>query len=63
MDISPSIEVDLRATTFMDSSGLAALIQAHRQAPETLVLIDPSKPVRRILTLSGVDTLFPISAS
>lgn len=65
MDISPSIEVDLRATTFMDSSGLAALIAAHRRLakPAALILVDPSKPVRRILTLSGVETLFTVSAT
>lgn len=60
------IWVDLSDTTFMDSSGLHALVQgrAHLdQASRRLVLICPQGPVLRMLTLTGLDQLFEIYAT
>lgn len=51
------LELDLAGVTFIDSSGLAAVIEGHlrlgRQA-RRLVLIDRSPIVQRLLDLSGV---------
>jgi anti-sigma B factor antagonist len=60
------IWVDLSDTTFMDSSGLHALVsvRAHLiEAGRRLVLICPQGPVLRVLTLTGVDQLFEIHAT
>lgn len=53
------VELDLGAVTFIDSSGLAAVIEGHmRLAPQhrRLVLVDRSPIVQRLLDLSGVST-------
>ena len=60
------IWVDLSDTTFMDSSGLHALVTARAhlaQASRRLVLICPQGPVLRVLTLTGLDQLFEIYAT
>lgn len=57
------IELDLRETTFMGSTGLTALIAAHQrlgQVPEAIVLRDPSPAVRRLLDLAGLEDLFTL---
>jgi anti-anti-sigma factor len=46
--------IDLTDTTFMDSSGLAALAIAHKRG-DPIVLRNPSATVRKILTISGLD--------
>ena len=54
---SGDVEVNLTAVTFIDSSGLAALIQAHRSLGgqgRRLTIVEPSTAVQRVLTLSGV---------
>jgi anti-sigma B factor antagonist len=54
------IWVDLSDTTFMDSSGLHALVAARAhltRASRRLVLICPQGPVLRVLTLTGLDHL------
>jgi anti-anti-sigma factor len=48
--------LDLAEVSFMDSSGLRALITAHRRYPH-LVFENPSEAVRRILDVSGVGAL------
>jgi anti-anti-sigma factor len=51
------IVVDLRALTFMDSSGVHLLLQHHRRASETdarFGIIDGQPCVARTLQLSGV---------
>ncbi|MFD8277392.1 STAS domain-containing protein [Streptomyces flaveolus] len=56
----PRIVVDLRHVTFMDSSGLNALIAAHQAVTEAggwLRLAAPTAPVQRVLQLVGVDQL------
>jgi anti-anti-sigma factor len=54
--------VDLRAVTFIDSSGLHALLSARSRAVATgtaLVVIRPTGPADRVFTLTGLDTIFP----
>lgn len=55
--------LDLSATTFIDSSGLGALVQLEKTARETesmLALIAPSTAVRSILQMSRLTTFFSI---
>ncbi len=57
------LEVDLAAVTFIDSSGLGALISlrnATRQSGASLVLIRPSPSVERFFELAGVKDSFSI---
>jgi anti-sigma B factor antagonist len=59
--IGPCIEVDLSQTTFMDSTGVRALIAAQSrpgQPPDAIVLRDPSPGVRRLIELVGLASLF-----
>jgi anti-sigma B factor antagonist len=49
--------VDMSGVTFMDSSGLRVLIDAHQRAADSdsrLVLSAPSTSVRRVLEIAGV---------
>lgn len=51
------IALDLSGVTFMDSSGLRAVIQACMGLGKTgsVHIVDPSEQVRRLLDLSGVE--------
>lgn len=58
-----SLVVDLSATTFIDSSGIAALVKAHgaqAAARAPLVLRAPSPNVVRVLNLAGLDQVFTV---
>ena len=58
--------VDMSRLTFMDSWSLHAILtawRALRSAGGTLVLAGPTGEVRRILELSGADTLVTIRDS
>lgn len=51
------VHLDLTGVTFMDSSGLAALIQAQRRlrtGGRRLAITETSEPVQRVLDLAGV---------
>lgn len=51
------LRVDLRDATFIDSSGLRALLLAHRHLRESggsLRVDDASEPVRRLLEITGL---------
>jgi anti-sigma B factor antagonist len=55
------VEVDLSGTTFLDSHALTTLIVARRRLATTgaeLVLREPSRPVARVLSASGLDRDF-----
>jgi anti-anti-sigma factor len=54
------VVVDLSATTFLDSSGLGALVWAHHRleaAGGDLVAVDPSVAVAPTLRITGVGQL------
>lgn len=60
------IWLDLSAVTFMDSSGLHAMVEARSRVAEAntrLALICPEGPIRRVLALTGFDRIFEIHAS
>jgi anti-anti-sigma factor len=51
------IALDMSGITFMDSSGLRVLIDAHQEAADRdrrLVVVEPSASVRRVLEIAGV---------
>lgn len=57
------LAIDLSQVTFIDSSGIAALIAINndRQPPAPgLTLLNPSQPVRRILEITGLTPAFNI---
>jgi anti-anti-sigma factor len=45
---------DLSAVTFIDSSGIRALIELGQREPERFALAGASEPVERLLELTGV---------
>jgi anti-anti-sigma factor len=49
---------DLSEVTFMDSTGLRALVDARRREPERFVLGATSPQVQRLLDLTGTSSLF-----
>lgn len=60
---SPEVTVDLTELTFIDSSGLSALVDAHRHARDVggvLVLRNPTPMLRRLLDITKLDTLLVI---
>lgn len=55
--------VDLAKVTFLDSTGLTALVAAYRRAnafDRDVLLVAPSPPVRKLLTITGLDRLFTL---
>lgn len=62
-DAPQRLTVDLSRVTFMDSSGIRALLHAHelgRARRAEVVVADPSTPVRRVLAWTGLDTVLTI---
>ena len=60
------VRVDLSNVVFVDSSALAALLQAQRDVADTggqLVLVDLSDPVRIILELTALMQVFTVEQS
>ncbi|MBD2301683.1 anti-sigma factor antagonist [Nostoc sp. FACHB-87] len=60
------IIVDFHQTIFMDSSGLGALVSNYKIAQErgiTLILRDVTPQVMAVLTLTGLDQVFPMESS
>lgn len=53
------VTVDLSECTFMDSTGIGALVTVLRSG-HRLVLLHPTEAVRRVLQLSGLDELVDI---
>jgi len=57
------IVVDLSGLTFMDSSGISALIVAHKRARDQgrkMTLRRPAGAVAKVLAVSGTDQVFTI---
>ena len=58
-----SLAVDLRGVRYMDSSGVATLIEGLKSVREKggrFVLLAPSNSVMKVLQLSRLDTVFEI---
>lgn len=58
--LAERVELDLANVTFIDSSGVNALLSHHersRAAGGRLVVLHPSKAVRQVLQLLGVERL------
>jgi anti-sigma B factor antagonist len=54
-----SVILDLRHLTFMDCAGLGVLVRHHgglQADGGRLLLLHPSRPVARLLTLTGMDS-------
>jgi anti-sigma B factor antagonist len=61
----PRAILDLAAVSFIDSSGVRAIISGHRVLEEgstTLVLRSPSDAARRLLEITGLDSVLTIEA-
>jgi anti-anti-sigma factor len=60
------LELDLGGVTFIDSSGLAAIIEGHLRLgaqQRRLVIIERSPAVQRVFDLSGVGTRLDLGSS
>jgi anti-anti-sigma factor len=56
------VTIDVAGVNFIDSSGLAAFVHAHQTltaAGGRLALAHPSRPVQRLLSLTGLDHELP----
>ena len=63
-EAAPALLIDLGACTFIDSLGIASLVEGSRAMLEQnrpVALVATSSQVRRILALVGVDDLVPLS--
>ncbi len=64
-DESPlALVIDLQGLTFMDSTGLGVLVHALKRMRERggdLTLSAPSPSTRKLLDISGLDRIFPVS--
>ncbi len=61
---SRELIVDLRGVTFIDSTGVGVLFRTSKQvtaAGGELRLVCGPGPVRRVLKVSGLETLVPVS--
>jgi anti-sigma B factor antagonist len=57
------LTIDLAALTFMDSTGMAVLVRAHRAGAEAgrpVILANPGRQTRRLLELAGLLELFDV---
>lgn len=57
------VALDLSRITFIDSSGLGAILGRHRllgQAGGRLVVVRPTKATRRLLTVTGLDGVLEV---
>ena len=65
-DSGPTLIVNLNRITFIDSSGLAALVGAARRADQhggSLHVVCARRQIRRLLWLTGVDRRIPLAAT
>jgi anti-sigma B factor antagonist len=60
--LAGTLRVDLSGVTFMDSTGLGALIAIQKKAEPSHVLIleKPTRSVRRVLEVTGLHEVFTI---
>jgi anti-sigma B factor antagonist len=66
LQVARQVKVELRAVTYMDSSGIATLIQGLKHAGKRSIdfrLLDPSERVMAVLELAQLPKLFSIERS
>ena len=51
------LEIDLRDVEFFDAAALRVLLKVRERNPRVRI-VHPSRPVRRLLELTGTDRLF-----
>jgi anti-anti-sigma factor len=64
LEADTNLTLNLSKVTFIDVAGLSAVVLAVRRArtnDASLVIVDPSPQVSRLLDISGFDTLIPIA--
>ena len=62
-DVCPHLLLDLTGVTFMDSTGLKVLLSIQRRADlagGSFAIAGAARPVRKILTLTGLDQTFTL---
>lgn len=62
-DGTPEVVIDLSGLSYADSAGLSMLVAAHKRADGgggAVRLRSPSRSLRRLLEISGLDQLFVI---
>jgi anti-anti-sigma factor len=55
--------LDVSAMTFMDSTGAQALVRVHNRVESLgrrLVIVSPTRPVRRVLEIMGLDQVIRV---
>jgi anti-sigma B factor antagonist len=60
---SPHLIVDVAEMTFIDSSGLSALVHAHRQAADaggSMTVRRPSPTLKRLLSITHLETVLVV---
>jgi anti-sigma B factor antagonist len=60
---SSALIVDVADMTFIDSSGLSALVHAHRHAADaggSMTVRHPSATLKRLLTITRLDTVLVV---
>ncbi|WP_436501995.1 STAS domain-containing protein [Actinokineospora sp. HUAS TT18] len=55
--------VDLTAVEFLGSTGLTALVAAHHGATTTQLRVVTNPAARRIMQITGLDTVLPLFAT
>ncbi|HPF73824.1 MAG: STAS domain-containing protein [Rhodanobacteraceae bacterium] len=61
LKLSDNVAVDLSAVSYIDSSGIAALVEGFQQARgkgQRFVLLSASQPVMAVLKLARLDKVF-----
>jgi anti-sigma B factor antagonist len=65
LDLGGDIELDLGGVGFLDSSGISVLVQARQRVDglgRRFAISAASRPVRRVLEISGLDGALGVSA-
>ncbi len=63
LGLSSQLIVDVGEMTFIDSSGLSALVHVHRQAADrgvSMVVRRPSPMLKRLLSITRLDTVLVV---
>ena len=54
------VDLDMGGVTFLDSTGVQFLLRARRDLPGSSRLVRPSRAVRAVLALMGMERLFEV---